>query len=305
MVKRIILAALCSVFIIACGGGGGSSSGGSNSIYSGTTTQATIDSSNASNLTTDSYKSLGSIDSSSDSASSSLKPGIGIPAPLAAPLAKVAEVMAGGPRFATATSPGNCGGTLTIDSTGSTGAKTVTMAYSNYCLSLFGVSFTTNGTVVATGASTAYTVTFTSYSVTLSGTTVALSGTVGVSGSVTGTVTTATSTVNLEMSSSGTGGSYSVKMENVAIAATVDSSTSGYTSSISGKFYYSTAGYVTLSTPTTISGTGTSKPSAGELRADGAANTAARITFTSSTTYTVEYSVNNGTTWITVTNGTW
>lgn len=309
--KKLLFAFSAVVLLVACGGGGGGGGGSSSDTGTGTgtgvaTTQAVITSSNASTMATQSSTLLTQAQSISvafipaskpilkSSLKEALKPQGGANGSDDTFARLVADAMAtlDAPR-SSYTGQGSCGGSMTIDSTGTATNPDVSIVFANYndCVS------TADGLLRVTGTRTSFSMTM-DLTITRGSDTATMKGAFSGSGSS----TSVSITMTLEVSGTTSGTPYYAKIENYVMNYTLTST--AYTLDLSGRFYYDKTGYVDLWTPVLLSGTAagnrpTSVITSGEIRMQGS-NGFIKCVYTAGTA-AYFYSLDGGATWIAIT----
>ena len=298
--RRLAVAGACAIALVACGGGGGG--GGPSSIsYTGSTTQATIDGSNATAL-------AGSAFASGDAGASANVLGVAsgsVSQPVEQRSIKIANVLqsaigkidlqslpttaVGTVQTESQTVAGPCGGsfsyTISVDDV--TGDFSGSLSFNAYCEQ---VGNSISGHVSFSGQIDVNTLTFISLqfnaaylAVVDNGSNFAISGTVAFvfSGS------TATVTENFSIQD-GSGEVY--KVANLVIVMT--NTLSEVQETLNGRFYHPDHGYVdVVTTATFVIPIGSAYPTSGSLTINGAGNTKAVLTALSDGTYTLDIDV--------------
>jgi hypothetical protein len=276
--KKHLLALVLAFVVGACGGGGGG--GGTPSDgYTGKTTPATVNSSNGTTFSSASVAMSTKLFTQSSSADSSLpKPGRGGEGIVQ----KAISTSWGLLRTTTSgTASGLCGGSGSyIFSTNPDGSVNANFTYVNY--NACGGSIT--GTITLSGTKAYYTATmnFTGDDNSTSSSN-DYTHTYYMNVTFSGTDTLATQTFNMtvaDMVDTPRGGDSS-KMENFVITHSLDKTSLDYSMSMGGRLYYASYGYVTVSTPVTMTGVGSGDPTAGTLMVLGVNNVGVEVQYTS------------------------
>jgi hypothetical protein len=289
---------LVSFAFIGCGGDDSPST----VTYTGSTTQATVTSSNAEEIMTTAFESAAMAGDMAGGAAENIggsSKAVMLAKNITMDLFRQAE-NAKAAQTVTNTVSGQCGGTMTYTVTVDDVALTVsgTFTYSNYndC------EDTINGVMILTGSMTGQEISFT---ITISNFVLQSSTDyIGMNGTVTMTGTPDTSfTMTMDLEAIDYNTNETIKIEDYNLSIT----SSGINDSItvSGTFYHSDFGYVTLSTPTPlvmpIDG---DHPISGVMVVRGA-NSGARLT-ASGTTYTIDVDADgDGTYELGPLTGTW
>ncbi len=311
--KKIFVLFVFGVFLITgCGGSGGSGTGSTASSlsYTGSTSQAVVDNSNANDIASNAYQGgssgfvalgtdLESPGANSLSSNRSGAPGYFRIATFLTDSVKrnisLADdgIHAQATKSITQTEVGTCGGSITIDLTGDTSTGTVsgTLAETNYC----SYGTTGNGTITVTGTFdpisgniTKLTISTSSFSVKSGSDSFTMSGTMTASFSG----STGTIVMNFLVQDNATLKVF--KIENFNISAIYG--VSFIDISMSGRFFDPDYGYVDISTPTafTIANNAT-WPSAGVMILTGQ-NSGAKFSAISTSLYQIEVDADgNGT----------
>jgi hypothetical protein len=180
---------------------------------------------------------------------------------------------------------GSCGGnaSYTIQVNDATGQFSGNMTYNNYCSGGVTINGSTTYSGINNGSSgiRAFTFTFTNLTMTIGSSSSTLNGSITYTYISTGF----TATVDLQQRDNVTGKLF--RIDNWNLSVTKTSSYLQY--SVSGRFYHSDYGYVEISTPTPfLIYTGQIWPSQGVMIVTGSNGTKCRLTVTSSTTYVVD-----------------
>jgi hypothetical protein len=304
-----LLPVLLSMY--GCGGGGGdgggASSGTTGTTYSGITTQATIDQTNATDIATGAYTG-GKIGGSVGSFGAVQETKIDRPRYLQ--LTQAIEkairqidvhappgVVESGAIVSESDSiPGDCGGTAsyTIQVNDATGEFSGNINFNSYCsegATLNGAA-TFSGTInIVTEELTQFTLTFDSLTATLGADSFTINGTFDLTSQ---SPTSFTATMEMRLRDNSTGKVYWVNNFNMPVSVGSD-----YIQfEVSGRFYDPDYGYVEISTPTPFRiDSGQDWPSQGVMIFTGktgiaAGSTKARLTVNSATTFVVDADTN-------------
>jgi hypothetical protein len=295
--RRLAVAGICAITLVACGGGGGGDGSAPTVSYTGSTLQATVTDGNASAL-------AGGAFVSGDAGASANVLGTSevVSQPVQQRSIKVASVLrsavskidlrsassaaAGTIQQESNTVSGPCGGTFsyTISVDDVTGAFNGTLSFSAYCEvpgeSISGqVSF--SGLIdLVTPSFTSLQFTATYLALTDGGKSFAIAGTVAFSFS--GAAATVTENFAIQ---DGSGKVYQV--QNLVITLTDTGSQKQET--LSGRFYHPDHGYVdVVTTVTFVVPLGSAYPTSGSLTINGASGTKAVLTALADGTYTLD-----------------
>ncbi|MBI5058085.1 MAG: hypothetical protein HZB61_15855 [Nitrospirae bacterium] len=310
-IMEVLFAALLSVLIIACGGGGGGgdNGGGGGSgggiSYSGSTSQAAIDNSNAGEISTSAYQngstgsalSLGSLQSDDRQIGSSRS--LRLTQTLEKALLKVDVISSSDDAVSGASatdagtiqgdcaSPGNASYTITYDDV--TGNFSGSMNFSSYCSE----GVTISGSANFSGKVDVNTEDFLQLSIsfdTLSAASGSDSFTADGDIAFDFDASPMTATINVLLKDNSTADVF--KIENFSMTMS-DGSNYVDVSVVSGRFYHPDYGYVDAYTSTALRiYSGDDWPSQGVLVCAGNTGTKSRLTALSSTQYTVEADTN-------------
>lgn len=310
---------LILTWMAGCGGGGGG--GGSTSTtdsYTGLTTQATITTTNGSEIATTSYTHGNSATSIGGVLGAPLTPGTperGGPASVnlsdwAHQQIRFALVQPGvsSPakevRSVSESVSGSCGGTATytITADSDTGSFSGTFTFSSFCEDAATISgtLTFSGTISTDGSDTfaSTSMSFTSLTIVTAGESLTANGTLTTSASG----ATVTITSDLLLTNNTTDESF---LTDDLVLTVVDSGSSA-SITLAGRLYHAEYGYVTLSTPTAmVIVVGDEYPSSGKLVATGANGGTVSLTALSNTTYQIDIDVTGNGTIESTTTGTW
>lgn len=305
MYKRLLLVLAGVSLLAGCGGGGGGSSAGGGSGFNGTTTQATVTTSNARAVSADAY--AGSQFSASVSGIAKQPSADSMQTPLLQQTAGILEnsvkAVIGSPnssaKVVDATAQNTVNGfsgsfsyTITFDQT--TGAFNGTITFSQYKDTATSPSIT--GSMAFSGVYNQTSGLFTSLNISMS----SLSGAKdGKSYSLAGSVlfntsgVTKTVTMSVVLTDNVSGRTYWVKDYLLVLT--------GSTLTMIGTYYDPIHGFVVISTavPLTVS-TIDAMPSAGQLLFTGVNNTKARLTFTGGGVFSVEADTTGNGTYVVV-----
>jgi hypothetical protein len=312
--RRLAMAGVCAIALVACGGGGGG--GGPSSIsYTGSTTQATIDGSNATALagsafaSGDAGASANVLGVASGSASQPVEQrSIKIASVLQSAVGKInlqpsASTAAGAVQTESSSVAGSCGGSLsyTISVDDVTGDFSGSLNFNGYCEQ---VGNSISGHVSFSGHIDLNTSVFTSLQFNATylalvdnGSNFAFTGTVAFvfSGS------SATVTENFDIQD-GSGNVY--RVQNLVIGLT--NTGSEVQETFNGRFYHPDHGYVDVVTNTTfVIPIGSAYPTSGSLTITGALGTKAVLTALSDGTYTLDVDTDGNGTLETHLTGNW
>lgn len=298
MNKKIVTVILL-LFLSACGGGGSGSSGDSGQTgsisYSGSSSQATIDNTNAKTLTSEAYDG-GSLGGGFISKPEGENPSLySILYDITNEVSQnINQKLHNKPYeksvTVSGTATGSCGGTLTYSLTGddTTGSLSGTFSASNYC----SLGITRNGSLTVSasynstsGSVSSITFSLTDYSISSPAKSYTISGTL--------TLASSTLTINITLKNNTT--SKTGKIENLTFGATSGILYSDVT--ISGRIYHPDHGYVDITTQTPFRIYSASNyPSSGVLVITGASSKSAKLTTISSTQYNISADLDgNGT----------
>lgn len=294
--RRLAVAGLCAVGLVACGGGGGGG-GGSTVSYTGSTSQATVDGANAAALAGGAFVSgdagasanvLGTSEVASQPAS---QRSIMVASVLRSAVSKIdlksaPSAAIGAIQQESNTVSGPCGGafsyTISVDDV--TGAFNGTLTFNSYCETP-GESI--SGQVSFSGIIDLMTPSFTSLQFTASylaltdnGKSFAIAGTVAFSFS--GATATVTENFAIKDASERV-----YQVQNLVITLTDTGSQTQET--LSGRFYHPDHGYVdVVTTVTFVVPSGFAYPTSGSLTINGASGTKAVLTALADGTYTLD-----------------
>ncbi len=291
--------ALLGAFL-ALGGCGDDSAGPASLSYTGLTSQSSIDSNNASEMSANSYKGLGGTDmnivgavQSGGSGSSGESRLLTLATVLNDALVRLdpaaqSQAMALGATLSVNDSlPGDCGGSMSFSITAddSTGAFSGSLSFNAYCTTDTSGNTTISGSLTFSGVIDLNTQAFSAANMTFSYITITEgSETIAFSGTAVFTSTNVVFTdVKIKLSNAD-------KVYRVVNYSSTTTQGAGYVDvTVSGDFYHPDYGYVTVSTSTPLRVTdGDDNPSSGVLLLTGSGGSQARLTALDALTFQVE-----------------